>query len=295
MIPYYADYINAQTSMELKPSQLHLADNAMFRYFKRYLLQRALSVFRWSLPVSWSNTLFLYTLYCCGVVAVVNTDLYGVIPTPCTLSGRGVQFEPTRALINNPLLEGNTQPRINTECGVVHLMPDYGGIGDLVNHYACEMALTLQAYEINLQNSKLAYVFGVGGSNRKASAESLKRLFDQIQQGTPAVFADASLLTREGRSTWQLLTQNLREVFLAPELLELLRKLEAEFAASVGIPANLATAKKERLVTSEVDGNNVEVASTPSLWLDTLRRDLDIVNYLFDLNITVDWRYTPDV
>ena len=295
MIPFYADYINLQTAEGFSPTQVHVANTALYNYFRRYLLQKAVAVFKWKLPDYWQRTLFLYCLYCWGHVAIVNTDRYGVLPQPCTLGGRGVQFEPTFALINNPLLRGNLRPRIGTQCAVVRLMPDYAGIMDLINYYAREMAVTVETMELNLLNSKLSYVFGVPKERGKAGAETLKRVFDNVQSGVPASFVDADLTDRNGKPTWQLFTQDVGRNFIAPDLQEALRRLECEFAATVGIPSNLATNKKERVTTTEVDANNVETIVGPAMWLEMAKEGVDTANRLFGLEITVDWRYEPDV
>lgn len=296
MIPFFADYINGATFCQLEPSQVHVANTFLYQYFRRYLLQKAVSVFRWKLPAYWQRTLFLYSLYCYGHVAIVATDRFGVIPQPCTLGGRGVQYEPTYVNITNPLLQGILQPRIGSQCAVIRIMPDYGGIMDIINYYAREMALCSETLEINLLNSKLSYVFGVpGAGNKKAAAESLKKVFDQIMSGVPASFADQDLLTRDGKPTWQLFSQDVGKNFIAPDLQETLRKLECEFAAQVGIPSNLATTKKERVNTLEVNTNNVETAIGPAQWLELAQEGLETANRLFNLNLAVDWRYQPDV
>lgn len=296
MIPFFADYINGATFSRLEPSQVHVANTYLYQYFRRYLLQKAVAVFRWQLPAEWQRTLFLYCLYCDGHVAIVNTDRFGVLPQPCTLGGRGVQYEPTYVLIANPLLQGILQPRIGTQCAVIRIMPDYGGIMDIINYYARQMALCSETLEINLLNSKLSYVFGVPkGGNRKAAAESLKKLFDQIMSGVPASFLDEDLVDRNGKPTWQLFLQDVGQNFIAPDIQEQLRKLECEFAAKVGIPSNLATTKKERVNLAEVSANDVETAVGPSQWLELAREGLETANRMFGLQLSVDWRYEPDV
>lgn len=296
-MPFYADYINGMTFAEMDPSQVHIQNTLLFQYFIRHLLVKAVSVFKFGLPQHWQRTLFLYTLYCSGHVAVVETDKFGVLPQPCTLGGRGVQYEPTYACIANPLLRGNLRPRIGTQCAVIRLMPDYGGIMDIIRYYAREMAVAVEAFELNTLNSKLSYVFGIpkDRGNAKASAETLKRLFDNIQSGVPASFVDANLTTRDGKPTWTLFQQDVGKNFIAPELQEVLRKLECEFAAAVGIPADLSQNKKERTNTVEVSANNIETAVGPSLWLENIREGLDTANRLFRLKLSADWRYKPNV
>lgn len=297
MIPFYADYINGETFSKLAPSQVHVHNTWLYQYFQRHLIQKATSVFKWNLPKWWNKSLFLYCLYCDGHVAIVNTDRFGVLPQPCSLGGRGVQYEPTYAVIANPLIKGIKRPRIGTQCAIIRIMPDYGGIGDIINYYAREMAVTTETYELNVLNSKLSYVFGVSkeGGNRKAVAEGLKKVFDAISSGEPAAFADSNLIDHNGKPTWQLFSQDVGRNFIAPQLQETLRKLECEFAAKVGIPADLSQNKKERTITGEVEANNVETAVAPEQWLELARDGVEDANRLFGLGISVDWRYQPNV
>ena len=301
--PFFADYINTQTYEGLSPSQVHVTNTALYKYFQRYLLQRASAVFTWTMPEYWNKPLFLYSLYCMGHVAIVNTSGYGVIPQPCTLGGRGVQYEPTYAIIANPLIRGIQRPRISSQCAVIRLMPDYAGIMDIINYYAREMAVTVETMEINLLNSKLSYIFGVakdaGRGNGKAVAESLKKAFDQIMSGVPAAYVDNELIDRNGHPTWHLLQQDVGKNFIATQLQETLRKLECEFAAAVGIPADLSQNKKERTNVEEVTANNVETAVGPAQWIEYIREGLDTANRLFasqlPVELSVKWRYEPDV
>lgn len=297
MIPFYADYINGETFSKLAPSQVHIANTWLYNYFQRHLLQKATAVFKWTLPDYWNRSLFLACLYCDGKVAIVNTDKYGVLPQPCTIGGRGVQYEPTYAIIANPLIKGIKMPRIGSQCAVIRIMPDYGGIMDIINFYAREMAVTVETFELNVLNSKLSYVFGVSkeGGNRKAVAEGLKKIFDNISSGEPAAFADANLIDHNGKPTWQLFSQDVGKNFISPQLQEVLRKLECEFCAKVGLPADLSQNKKERTITGEVDANNIETAAAPEQWLELAREGIEDANRLFDLDLAVDWRWPPDV
>ena len=68
------------------PNSIHTQNTQLAAYFRRYLLQKAISVFDWTLPDNWNRDFFLYVLYCWGVVAVIKTDKFGVIPQGCALA-----------------------------------------------------------------------------------------------------------------------------------------------------------------------------------------------------------------
>lgn len=287
--PYYYNYINAETS-QVTPSTVHVKDSGLCRYFTKYLLQKAMSVFEWDLPETWNKDYFLYVLYCWGYVAVVNTDKFGVIPQGCGLKGYDVFYAPTHAVIANPLLSGILEPRIGTQCELLKLQPDFSGILDLVGHYAEQMALASQSVSVNLLNSKLSYVFT---AKTKALAESLKKMYDQIASGEPAVVIDSRLKNAaDGEETWKSFEQNVGGNYIVTDLLADLRKIEAMFDTEIGIP-NANTDKRERLIQDEVNANNIETYSKCAMWLENLQDACKRVNDMFGLSIAVRWREIP--
>ena len=287
--PYYYNYINAETS-QVTPSTVHVKDSGLCRYFTKYLLQKAMSVFEWDLPETWNKDYFLYVLYCWGYVAVVNTDKFGVIPQGCGLKGYDVFYAPTHAVIANPLLSGILEPRIGTQCELLKLQPDFSGILDLVGHYAEQMALASQSVSVNLLNSKLSYVFT---AKTKALAESLKKMYDQIASGEPAVVIDSRLKNAaDGEETWKAFEQNVGGNYIVTNLLADLRKIEAMFDTEIGIP-NANTDKRERLIQDEVNANNIETFSKCAMWLENLQDACKRVNDMFGLSISVRWREIP--
>ena len=289
--PYYYNYINAETS-QVTPSTVHVKDSGLCRYFTKYLLQKAMSVFEWDLPETWNKDYFLYVLYCWGYVAVVNTDKFGVIPQGCGLKGYDVFYAPTHAVIANPLLSGIMEPRIGTQCELLKLQPDFSGILDLVGHYAEQMALASQSVSVNLLNSKLSYVFT---AKTKALAESLKKMYDQIASGEPAVVIDSRLKNAaDGEETWKSFEQNVGGNYIVTNLLADLRKIEAMFDTEIGIP-NANTDKRERLIQDEVNANNIETYSKCAMWLENLQDACKRVNDMFGLSIAVRWRVIPEM
>lgn len=286
--PIYYDHANLMTSF-VQPNTVHSQNTVLVAYFRRYLLQKAISVFKWELPDTWSRDYFLYVLYCWGVVAVIETDRYGVIPQGCGLKGYNVMYQPTNAIIANPLLRGILEPRIGVECELFKLQPDFGGIMDLVNSTAEDLALCSEAVSMNVINSKLSYVFAAGN---KAAAQSFKHLYDEIAEGNPAVVLDNRLFTKDGKPSWVAFSQDLKSNFIAPDLVDTMHEIEARFDQQIGIPSANRD-KKERLTTDEVNVNNVDTYSKCALWLESLQDSAERVNAMFGTKISVDWRDIP--
>lgn len=289
-VPVAYDYINASNSI-ISPSTVHIHDTGLARFYRRYLLQKAMSVFEWKLPETWPKNYFLYVLYCWGFLAVINTDKFGVIPQACSLQGYDIFYQPTTAVITNPLMTGMKSLRIDKQCTLLKLQPDYGSIMDLVNYYADMMALCAETAGVNLLNSKLSYVFT---ADDKASAESFKKLFDSVASGQPAVVQDKKLLRQDGSPAWQAFQQNVGQNYIVGDILSDMKKWENMFNTDVGIP-NANTDKRERLITDEVEANNTETASKCALWLDELQKSCDKTRAMFGIEISVDWRFPPEV
>lgn len=281
-VPYEYDYINAANSAR-NPSTMHAHDTGLARFFRRYLLQKAISVFEFDLPEEWPENYFEYVLFVNGFLAVIETDKYGVIPQMCTLGGYNVYYQPTRAIISSPALVKVYDARIGIDTEIIQLSPDYCGIYDLVCYYADLLAVCAEGAGVNILNSKLAYVFA---AKNKASAESFKKLFDNVASGEPATTIDKSLLDDDGKLTWFAFSQNLKQNFIAPDILQTMRMIEQEFDTVIGIP-NANTDKKERLISDEVNANNLETYSRPELWLRTMKAGIDKVNDMFGLDLDV--------
>lgn len=284
-LPFYYDYKNARNST-VNPSTVHVRDTGLQRYFARYLLQKTISVFKWDMPKTWSRNYLLYTLYCWGYVAVINTDKFGVIPQQCTLGGFDVFYQPKFATVANPLLRGILNPVIGKQCELLRLQPDYGGVMDIVNFYADMLSLSAETASTNLLNSKLAYVFASDG---KAGAESFKKLYDQIASGEPAAYIDKNLYRDDGTPTWNFFNQNLKETYIAGDILNDMRLWEMKFDNEIGIPTTNTT-KKERLITDEANSAIEESRTKAQLWLDELQESCRKINSMFGINLWVDWR-----
>ena len=284
-LPFYYDYKNARNST-INPSTVHVRDTGLQRYFARYLLQKTISVFKWDMPKTWSKNYLLYTLYCWGYVAVINTDKFGVIPQQCTLGGFDVFYQPKFATVANPLLRGILNPVIGKQCELLRLQPDYGGVMDIVNFYADMLALSAETASTNLLNSKLAYVFA---SNGKAGAESFKKLYDQIASGEPAAYIDKNLYRDDGTPTWNFFNQNLKQTYIAGDILNDMRLWEMKFDNEIGIPTTNTT-KKERLITDEANSAIEESRTKAQLWLDELQESCRKINNMFGIRLWVNWR-----
>lgn len=296
------NYYNASRS----PSTVHVKNTRLRKFFRKYLFQKAISVFKWNLPEEWDKDYFLYTLYGLGYIAIIDTDKFGVICQGGALGGYNLYYRPSYIIITNPLLPGTIIADIDrrtsseadkaftatskAECALIKLQPDYSSIMDLVGYYADQMALAAESLGINLLNVKSGTVFG---AENKAMAESYKKMYDTLSDGDPAVVIDKQLLDDQGKPTWFPFTQHIKESYVVTDILSDMRKIEAMFCTEVGIP-NANIDKRERLITDEVNANNVETSSRCEMWLEEIRKGLTKANEKFKLNLEVNWRVDPE-
>lgn len=288
--PYFYDYNNIVDNV-VTPSTIKISNTGIAYFFKRWLLQRAIGVFKVTMPEKWEKSYALYTLFGWGYFSIINTDKYGVIPQGCGLWGYGVMYQPTHAVISNPLLRGILQPKIGEQCAIIRLTPDYRGIMDIINYFGNLMALAASGLHQNIFNTRLSYMF-MGSDDR--AARSFYSAFDKIASGEPAVATGESLYADDGTPLWGSFEQNISSNFVAPELCEIIRNTINDFDSYVGIPSNNVQ-KKERMVTDEVNANNVENQVLCELWEETIQEGVETAKRLFpeecsDLSITLRYK-----
>lgn len=287
MSDYTYEFINGYNSI-ISPSTVHVKNTGLARFFKRYLLQEAESVFEFTLPKTWSKNYFLTVLYCLGYVAVADIKPFGVIPQHCGLGGFTVQYQPYYVTIANPLFQSR-ELTIGRECEVIRLQQDYCGLYDIVDYYGDLMALCAETMGGNILNSKLSFVFA---ADNKASAESYKELFDRIASGEPMTVGDKKLFRDDGTLAVQMFVQNVGQNFIADKLVDTMRNIRNMFLTDIGIP-NVNLAKKSGVTDSEVAANDMEVKAKVSLWYDSIREDMERVRTMFGIpesELNVRWR-----
>ncbi len=273
----------------LSPGGVVYGNNATFSFYCRYLWQKLVNVFTYDLPEDWSVDMFQAALFGNGCCAVLPTSMYGIIANWATPGGYKVNYEPEFVVISNRLLPTITGKRlvIGRDCAAIHITPDWCGVVDLIATYAVKLSLAMQAIDVNLINSKVAYVFG---AKNEQQAKSFKVMMDKINSGEPSVIMDKTLYNDDGSPNWSLFTQNLKQTYLVSDLLCDLKKIEDEFDSKVGIP-NANTDKRERLISDEVNANNKETAIIAAGWLDHIRQGIRQAEDMYDVKISVDWRY----
>lgn len=285
-VPFYYDYINTYDSTQ-QPANMHILNTQTGRFYQRYLLKKALAVFKWTLPPWWDENYFLYVLYCRGYTAIFNSGEFGVIPQECGLKGYNVFYRPTDVIIANPLLKDIRSLSIGKDAVLMQLQPDYCGVLDLCGHYAEKMALASSAINQNLWHTKISTVFFAGSD---AEQQSIKKAYDRMTDGDPMVVVHKNLRDADGNLKYEVFNRDVKQSYVIDQLIADLRKIEAEFDTRIGVP-NANTDKKERLITDEVNANNVETHILADMWMDSIQDGIRQIKEMFGLEIKCEWRY----
>lgn len=262
-----------------RPRDVDGVANQSTWYHSRKLLRQLFGRFEFTMPEDWPLDYFMTNLFIAGEICITDTAA-GVIPLRCGHSGINMYNEPTECIIANPVL-GEMRRVIGEECALVRINPDYSGVMDIINRYAALLAMCDSSTAVTLMNAKVAFI---GMASSKAQANTMKKMFDKIAMGEPAVFVNGDAVNKEN-----FFFNNVKQNFVGEEIQRLKRMIQNDFLTEIGLNnANLD--KRERLIQSEVDANNEEIQNNVQLWLDNIREGFRTANDLYDLGLKVDLR-----
>ena len=275
----------AQNMMDntVQPFGVDLVDNATTAFYCRYLMKRAINAIKFTIPAEWAANYFKYVMFCFGFGAILDYPGLGVIFQGGSVTGRDLYYQPKKFRLVNPALSSKTY-EIHKDCVLLKLQPDFGGFADIVVTFAQRLALAYEAWAMNTQNSKLAYV---AGFEDKALAKTFQQLFDDIQSGKPAVVTGKAMFDDQGKPRWDVFANNLKQNYIAPDISEDMRNILNEFDSFVGIPNNPDYNKKERSIVDGVNMNNVETDTILDLAVNTLNEGFDEANTMFAGKLSV--------
>lgn len=271
------------------PSAIHSHNTGLFFHYGNYLFKKVLSVFDFEgIPDTWADNYFKAILFGKGFIAIFDDPNYGVICQDCSLSDNYSLFrQPTRVIIANPFFKKSFQLKVGKTCEILKVQPDYRSVLDIVALYADMMAVSAETLAVNMMNSKVSYTFF---AQNRAMAESFKKMYDQMASGDPFVVVDKDLQAEDGSKNWDVFFQNVGQNYIVSSVLNDMKTIEDQFNTRIGIP-NANTQKRERLISSEVESNDVDTQALVNVWMDTMQTDLKKINDRYGLNISVNYRY----
>lgn len=262
-----------------RPRDVDGVANASTWYYTRRLLRQLYGRFKFGLPEDWPLDYFMSNLFVGGEICITDTAA-GVIPLRCGHSGINMYNEPTECIIANPVL-GEMRRTIGEDCALVRINPDYSGVMDIINRYAVLLAMCDSSIAVTLMNSKVTFI---GMSSSKAQANTMKKMYDKLSMGEPAVFVNGDAVNKE--NFW---FNNAKQNFVGEEVKRLQRMIQNDFLTEIGLN-NANTDKRERLLDSEVNANNEEIKCNVELWLENIREGFRMAKKLYGLDLTVELR-----
>lgn len=295
--PLNYDQINALAG-SYNPSPVKAYNNKTFAYWERSLFQRACSVVVSELPEDWTGTVKDFLYYCLfrfGYLPIFERPEVGFTFQPAGLSGYDWYYQPTTAIVSNPLLTESLELKIGKDCELLKLTPDFMGVWDIISYYAEKLSTLDNAINMSLINNKFAFILG---ARNKVAGQALKKMLDKINKGEPAVIYDMKLLNdptdkEEPFQVWER-KGSLKESYLTTEQLQDFQTIINSFDAEIGIPT-IPYQKKERMVTSEADSRQNDSKARATIWIECLQSSADKVKKLYpDITLNFKLRYEQE-
>ena len=284
------DYEGLNTYNSMRSVAGRVQNDLNTAYYMRALYQRAISGIQFILPKDWKRAkrYFKNVLYSLGYIGIVKTPEYGIQPQICSFSGYGLYRQPTKMLVNQPLLQ--FEGTIGEDCELIHLTGDYRGVWDIIEHYAIRMSIAITSTDCALINERLSLL--AAGKN-KAASETLKYLFEHISAGEPfAVYDKAQLKSddlTDDEPIWTF-SQDVANQYISDKLLADIDTILQQFDREIGIAA--VGEKKERMITDEVNIQIQDSCARSETWFENLSESFDLTNELFpELNLSFAMNY----
>ena len=276
----------------LAPPFMNNSPNASMDYWSRSLFQRLTALFDFeNLPeadgeeqkYSWDMDAFKYGLFMLGYLVVFRSKTYGVVPQPGTLTGFGLQYQPSSAVVATPYFQFKEPLKIGVDCELIKLSPDYRGAYDIITKYAAELKEIDTSIRSAARNSRLAYALIATDDKSKRSLQAIR---ERVINGDD-VFIDSELIKRS-KADGEIMPffqfdQDVARNYILNDLLEARRTTLVDFYREIGV--RMVEDKKERMITSEVEAGNAETFIRSEVWIEALKESCDKVNEHYGTNI----------
>lgn len=293
--------LNYQTLNSLagrySPSMVKAYNNATYAYWERSLFQRAVSRICTTLPEEWEGTRRDFLLYCLlkiGFVFVSKNDTLGYWFNPGSLYGIDFYYQPTEFVLANPNANKvglkDTRFKLHEDGELLKFMPDYMGIFDIISYYAEKLSALDCAINTSIINTKFSFI--LAGKN-KATVEALKKIFDKINKGEPAVFTDKALMSdpQTQETPFQMLDiQKVKDNYITDKQLIDLQTIINAFDAEIGINT-VPYQKAERFVSAEANSRQDDSQARIITAIECLKSSIKDIKKLYpDINLDFNLR-----
>lgn len=145
-----------------------------------------------------------------------------------------------------------------------------------VNDYARKMYEVELAINLNVEQQKFPYFISTDPNTEL----TLKKMFNKIREGEPAIFANKNF------DMEKLQVFDLKVPYVVDKLNEYKFELEREILTFFGLNNNYE--KKERLLVDEVNSNNDYISRNVELMYKCRKEACEWINKTYGLNVTVE-------
>ncbi len=271
------------------PPFMNNQPNASMDYWTRSLFQRLTALIDFEgLPegsegqYAWDKDALKYGLFMIGYQVIFRSKTYGVVPQPGTITGYGLQYQPSGAIVNTPYFQFTRPLKIGVECELLKLTPDYTGIFDIITKYAAELKEIDTSIRAAARNCRLAWILAGAGDK---GARTMKAIREKVLNGEDVIIDEKLVKNKMDPKTppWFEFTGDVKANYILNDLLEARRTTLIDFYREIGV--RMLDDKKERMITSEVNAGNAETFIRAEVWIETLKESCRKINDMYDTNI----------
>lgn len=283
-------YIPYRESYGIKPEEVN-ALTTRSAFYAAELWRLFFGRVKIVIPEYWNIDYFRWVLFGIGSIAITDVD---GLPYPAAYSvmERNRWKYPIRIQSADEVDFGERV--IGENCEILYLSNAsgienfYSDIANTVEVYAQRMANCDGAIDINLLNSRAAYIVEVDSASEAAD---FRNIFTRIYSGKPAVFwRKHSHRAAMGKDEpTPITTLPVKNNYVANDIQEEKEAIRNEFLQTIGINCT-PSQKKERMLVDEVNSNNEEIDTAVGLWIDNLDRQIKKVKKLYpDLILDINF------
>jgi hypothetical protein len=253
-------------------------------YYKLKLL--ATSVFEWEGLPSWMDEKWIESfLFEEGECMIFEDEERGLMISKCVQNGNVNTYgEPT--VLSPAGIDVPSEKSFIVDVDCVHIRNNDFVIPTafFIKQFAYRLAEISRTIDVNV-NAQKTPVLVLGSEKQKLT---LKQVYSKWEGNEPVIFGDKSL---EGLELIRVLKTDAPVVF--PQLQTQKQNVWNECLTFLGIN-NANTDKKERLITGEVEANDVHIDLSADCFLKARERACEKLNELFGTNISVKIRENMD-
>lgn len=258
--------------------------NERTQAWKDILYRKMSTIFRITgAPASLNTQYLIWHMLVYGWAVIYKIPAYGIVTSTGAYEGIDFYYLPTKFTPSNSLLSDSIELTFGKDAVFGYLSNTIGMTGSfvpkgamyLLNIYAEKLASIDCSIDVNLMNCRLSlYV----SAETEAQAQTLKKTYDMVTRGEPlVVLKDDATKNLGSDGIAKPFFNDIQRTYIVDKLQDAKRTILNEFLTLIGID-NVSVEKRERVQSSEVNGNNEEINNAIKDWEENFRRFIENSN-----------------